>query len=205
MIDGPTARRVTPFSDPRARFLAGHFGMRLFLLSLAILFAASLVGFLVIRVLTADEWPRDFPPLPRILWLSTGVLIASSVTCQWAVAGARRDRQTAVRVGMLVTTLLGFVFLALQVVAGTSWLGVVSDRWAESETFRFALASFYVLTGLHALHVVGGLVPMTIVTVRAFRGRYGPERHAGVTYCALYWHFLDVVWIVLLLSIALGT
>lgn len=180
-------------------------GMMLFLLSLAILFAASLVGFLVIRIITARQWPSDFPSLPRVLWLSTVVLILSSITIQWAVNSAKRGRSSGIQAGMLLTTILGFAFLALQIFAGTSWLSVVSERWGESEAYRFALASFYVLTGLHAVHVIAGLIPMTVVTLGAFTGRYGPDHHAGVTYCAMYWHFLDVVWIILLVSIMVGT
>ena len=56
---------------------------------------------------------------------------------------------------------------------------------------------FYLLTGLHALHVVGGLVPLAVTTARAWQGKYTAVAHAGVEHVALYWHFLDVIWLVL--------
>ena len=65
--------------------------------------------------------------------------------------------------------------------------------------------TFYVLTALHALHVLGGLPPMLIVTVRALRMGYGPSDHRGLVYCAMYWHFLDAVWIVLYAILWIGS
>ena len=62
---------------------------------------------------------------------------------------------------------------------------------------------FYFLTGLHAAHVIGGMVALAIVTANAFRGRYTATRAAGVGHCAAYWHFLDVVWLVMVAVIAL--
>ena len=64
---------------------------------------------------------------------------------------------------------------------------------------RFLLTAFYVLTGMHAVHVIGGLVPLVVITRRAFAGRDDPQ-HAGVIYTAMYWHFLDAVWLVLFVT-----
>ena len=101
-----------------------------------------------------------------------------------------------------VGAVLCAAFLAIQVVAGAQWLPVVAARWADgSDVARFALTSFYVLIGLHALHVIGGLIPMSVVVVRAFRRGYGPDDHAGVWYCGAYWHFLDVTWVCLFLML----
>ncbi|MCZ6542722.1 MAG: cytochrome c oxidase subunit 3, partial [Planctomycetota bacterium] len=69
----------------------------------------------------------------------------------------------------------------------------------------FVLTGFYVLTGVHALHVIGGLIPLAAVTIRSFRNRYSSTDHAAVRYCAMYWHFLDGVWIVLFATLMLGT
>ncbi|MFH0982206.1 MAG: cytochrome c oxidase subunit 3 [Planctomycetota bacterium] len=63
--------------------------------------------------------------------------------------------------------------------------------------------SFYLLTGLHGAHVIGGLVPLTVVTTKAFRGRYTRDYYPGVKYVAMYWHFLDVVWLVMFVVIFL--
>src|SRR5882672_2523998 len=91
--------RATPFTDPRSRLLAGKFGMRIFLVSLGMLFAASLLGYLIIRMKTAP-WPQDLPRLPGALWISTAVLVTSSFTMQWALKAARANHQALLRTMM---------------------------------------------------------------------------------------------------------
>jgi cytochrome c oxidase subunit 3 len=177
------------------RLAMGVHGLRLFLLSLAILFGSSLIGYLFVRFLPSEE-PMEIPPLPRALWGSTLMLVASSGTMQLALVSARRGRPDTVRRAMTATLLLAIGFLAIQGLCWYLWAGPLTDHLAETQR-RFALAGFYVLTGLHAAHVIGGLIPMSIVTFNAFHGRYTPEDHAGVLYCATYWHFLDGVWLVL--------
>lgn len=197
-------QRDTPFDNPVARFLAGRFGLGLFLASLGMLFVAMILGFAVIRFQLRDLWPRDLPPLPRLLWVSTAVLLLSSLVLQWALNGIRADRPDRLLLGMFMTTALGFAFLVLQSVSWWDWLAVVNEHWAISGEYRFALTSFYVLTGLHALHVVGGLIPMVVVTHAALRHRYTAQGHAGVVYTAMYWHFLGGVWIILYATLLIG-
>lgn len=176
--------------------------MRLFLLSLGILFAATIIGYISVLLLGIRE-PVSIPPLPRALWLSTLVLLTSSVTMQGALASVRRDFQPRFRVSMLATTALGAAFLVIQALCWIEWYGPMRETLGGAER-AFLLTSFYVLTGLHALHVIGGLVPMTVVTLRAWSGRYTAANHAGVIYCAMYWHFLDAVWLVLFGTLLIG-
>lgn len=197
-----STKRVTPFADPHARFRAGRFGMGVFLVSLAMLFIGGLLGYLVIWLQT-QPWPTSIPPLPASLWLSTAILLLSSLTMHLAVRGAREDRQAMLRAGMLLTTYLGIAFLLIQSYAWITWLEPVSRQWSKSNDFRFALAGFFVLTGIHAAHVIGGLVPLIITTRHAFRGLYSSERNAGIHYAAMYWHFLDAVWLVLFATLKL--
>ena len=201
----PAPRRRTPFDNPIARFLAGRFGMGLFLISLGMLFAATLFGFLVIRIQNHDAWPNDLPGLPSLLWVSTVILMLSSVTMQGAVRAARGDHGPRLTMHMILTLILALSFLALQSLCWHAWFSVVTERWNESAEYRFALTNFYILTGLHALHVVGGLVPITLVTRRALGRGYSPEDCAGVAYCAMYWHFLDGVWVILFMVLLIGT
>ena len=195
-----------PFSDRQSSFLAGKLGIGLFLVSLGMLFAASLVGFVVIRLELGHRglWPGDLPPLPRALWISTAILILSSITMQWALHSIRAGRIDQLRIGMVATALLGFGFLLVQARCWLAWMEPVWQRWHESNESRYALTSFYILTGLHALHVIGGLIPLTIVTRNAFRGDYSSSFFPGVQYCAMYWHFLDAVWIVLFATLMIG-
>jgi cytochrome c oxidase subunit III len=203
--------KASPFRTESARFLAGRFGMALFLVSLAMLFAASLVGYLVIR-LYAENWPDDLPPLPRTLWISTLILVVSSYTMQQALNAVRRDETARLKRMMLTTTLLAGVFLVLQAYCWTAWFAQLGELWhppaadeVEQAVHRWALTSFFVLTGLHALHVIGGLAPMILVTARALADRYSAARHHGVHYCMMYWHFLGVVWVILFTTLLIGT
>ncbi len=177
--------------DPSRRN-TGTMGMWMFLASLAVLFAASLAGYLVVRA-RADVWPPpDMPNLPRGLWLSTGLILLSSVTIQWALASIRRNRYGALIGLLLITVLLALVFLVSQA-ANWAWL-ISLHATAQTGLYMF---TFYLLTGLHALHVVGGMVLLFTITARAFAGRYNANFHPGVKYAAMYWHFLDVVWLVM--------
>ncbi len=176
--------------------------MRLFLGSLAVLFGSSIVGYVAIRVLGIDE-PLDMPPLPGGLWLSTVLLLVSSVTMQHAVVAVRRGRLGTMLAELVVTTALALAFLAVQTVCWAAWAEPMRAAIGQTEQ-RFMLTAFYVLTGLHALHVIGGLVPLAVITTRAAAGRYTPERHAGIVYTAMYWHFLDGMWLVIFITLLIG-
>lgn len=195
----------SPFDDAGQTVAAGRFGVWLFLVALAMLFAASVIAFVVVR-LQAETWP-DLPALPGLLWISTAILLLSSVTMQWACSGARLGDGTSVRLGLLATTALGVLFLIVQTVGWAEWARRLGPTWTTGEdVHRLALAGFFVFTGVHAAHVIGGLVPLTFVTVRALRAaRSGAALPAaGVTYCTLYWHFLDGVWVVLFVTLLIG-
>ena len=169
--------------------------MRLFLLSLGVLFGATVIGYISIRLMAIHE-PLDLPKLPRGLWLSTVVLIASSVTIQGAVVAVRQGRPGRMRAGLASTTALGMTFLIVQASCWIAWAEPMRASLEQSEQ-RFLLTAFYVLTGLHAVHVIGGLIPLVVMTRRAFAGRDADPQHAGVIYTAMYWHFLDAVWLIL--------
>jgi len=182
-----------------SRTKMGVFGMRLFLVSLSVLFAASMIGYLVVR-LRAPEWPPPGTPLlPGGLWASTAVLLLSSATMAVALRGARSDHSIQLQTGVLLTTVLGLLFLLLQFF---NWRSLSAAQVSASgNLYGF---TFYMLTGLHAAHVIGGVAALFVVTVRAFAGRYGSSHHAGLLYCSMYWHFLDIVWLLLFTVLFLG-
>lgn len=184
----------SPFLDDAARRSAGRFAMWLFLVTLAVIFVSTILAYVIVRLspVNADRWvPAGAGGLPGILGLSTALLLASSGTMHLGVLAARRGERTVG--GWTAATLaLGFAFLACQVIA---W------REASASGIRFDASlyawTFYVLTGLHALHLFCGLPCLAVTVAQAYRGRYGPEDHAGLVLCAMYWHFLDGVWLVL--------
>jgi len=185
----PNAGVESRVTAPRG---AGVLGMALFLLTLTVLFAASIAGYLVVRS-RAEAWPpADMPELPAGLWVSTLVILASSGTMHGALLSVRRNAYGALIGCMLITTLLGVAFLVSQ---AANWLWLIGiHATARTGLYMFM---FYALTGLHGLHVIGGLALLGTVTARAFLGRYTAEHHPGVTYATMYWHFLDVVWLVM--------
>jgi cytochrome c oxidase subunit 3 len=170
----------------------GKFGMALFLASLSVLFAASLIGYLVVRA-RADAWPPpEAPRLPVGMWISTILILASSVTIHGALSSVKRNRLGVAMGLLMVTALLGVCFLVSQV---ANWAWIISIT-SQVQTGLY-LFTFYLLTGLHAAHVIGGLILLAVVTARAFHGRYSSSFHPGVTYATMYWHFLDIVWLVM--------
>jgi cytochrome c oxidase subunit 3 len=186
---------VDPFDSVRQRGLAGVLGMWAFIAVVAMIFVSTIMGYVVVRFDQPPdrEWmPEGTPPLPSALLLSTAVLLASSWTMQSAVWAARAGRQVQLRHAMGATLALASVFLAVQ---GMAWV----ELWRAHATIESGLYAwtFYVLTGLHAVHVLGGLLPMVVTFRRSVQGRYTPDDHVGVVLCAMYWHALDVIWILL--------
>jgi cytochrome c oxidase subunit 3 len=136
--------------------------------------------------------PEGTPGLPSALLLSSAVLLISSWTMQLAVRAARLGQQTQLVYAMGATLGLALLFLAVQALA---W----NELWTRHATIESGLYAwtFYVLTGVHALHVIGGLPPMVYVFRRSREGQYTPTDYNGVVLCAMYWHALDVIWMVL--------
>lgn len=180
---------------------AGTFGTAVVIVSLAILFAASIIAYLVARHAHPDL-PQAATPVG--LWVSTALLIILSLTAHAAVGAARQDNQSALRTTVIIWSVLAVGFLVAQTANWITWAPPLFDRpptGAESDSLSFYKMTFYVLTGLHAAHVVGGLIPLAFVWRNTMAGRYTPQTFHPVRNCALYWHFLDVVWIVMFLAI----
>lgn len=177
---------------------AGPFGLALLLLSLLVLFGSSLVGYFFVRA-SAGEWPpRGLPPLPPLLWAATGALVLVSVAVHLALSAARRDEQGRLVRSLFAAAGLGTLFLALQALNWWEYRAPLEAAHARDDTGGVRwLGQFYVLTALHALHVVAGLIPLWVTAVRARAGRYGPRERTGPLLCAMYWHFLDAVWLVI--------
>jgi len=192
MTDGSIRQGQNKSHDQRARS-AGTFGMKLFLASLSMLFAGSFIGYLVVRLRAQDWRTEDLPALPAGLWISTAILLLCSLFVHRALKSIRQDNQSGLRTSLLISFILGLGFLVNQTI---NWLSLIEANLAPNSRNLYAF-TFYMLTGLHAAHVIGGLIQKGIVTVKSYRGVYSHDYHPGVTYTAMYWHFLDVIWIVM--------
>jgi cytochrome c oxidase subunit 3 len=172
----------------------GRLGMRLFLASLGMLFAAGLLGHLIIR-LRQPVWPPEgAPPLPGGLWISTALLVATSLVLWRAERAASQDRLIVLQRWLVTALVAGAAFLVMQAFNWRTMATAVMTTGQDLFTF-----TYWALTVLHALHVVGGLVPLAITSVRARSGRYGSLNTVPVHNVALYWHFLGVTWVGILI------
>lgn len=193
----------------------GAFGMWLFLITLSILFAASMVGYLVIRLTTLNAYThpvtgevvRQAAPalgsiaVPPGLWVSTVVMLASSFTIHLALRAIRREKQEVFRRCLVVTAALAAMFLVIQL---PSLWTLLNEHRAYREQLRedttlglLPYGMVFFLIVIHAAHLVGGIVPLGVVTRNAFKHKYDHESYNGVKYVAMYWHFLDIVWLCL--------
>ena len=147
---------------------------------------------------TAPEWPQGGIEPPELARISafTVVLLASSLPLFWAEAAVRRGRLRQVWVALFVSFLLGAVFLVNQVLEYHELTFGAKDNAYGS--------LFYAITGLHGAHVFVGLLMNLVVQVKARLARLGPDRHLTLTVFAMYWHFVDVVWIFVFSSLYLS-
>ena len=170
---------------------AGTMGITLFLVSLSILFIGSVVAVVWVRA-RADDWPPPgAPDLPHLLWLSTALLVGCSLAIHSAVAAIRRGDRRGLQQRLLWTAGLATLFLVSQ---AAGWFQFYDAAVFESHLYGF---TFYVLTGLHAAHVIGGIVALAVVMVMTYRGSFSWAHYTGIRNTAIYWHFLDGVWLVL--------
>jgi heme/copper-type cytochrome/quinol oxidase subunit 3 len=173
---------------------AGTLGMILFLVALGVLFASSMLGYFAIRIVHNSGAAGSAMHLPPLLWLSTVVIITSSVTMSRALAAIRNERLGALRSNLHYTLALAITFIAIQTPA---MIRLLQMHRATPQTL-YGLLFFLIL--LHAAHVLGGVVALVMVTRGARRRAYDHEHHAPVRNATWYWHFLDVVWLVMFLS-----
>ncbi len=164
-------------------------GMLLFIISEVMIFGAFFTAYFFIRVVNHAAWPAHGTELPvAVAGVNTAILLSSSLTMHWALTSVKSGNRFGLKAGILSTLLLGMTFLFVQINE------YVNIGFAPHDTAQGSI--FYGLTGLHGAHVFIGLVLLAMVTVRAFRGHFTPEQHRGVEVPGIYWHFVDVMWIV---------
>jgi cytochrome c oxidase subunit 3 len=171
-------------------------GMLLFIISEVMVFGAFFTAYFFIRVVDGNPWPADGTELPKLIaGFNTAILLSSSVTIHWALESVKRGNRFGLKAGMVTTFLLGATFLFVQVNE------YVNIGFAPSDSSQASI--FYGLTGLHGAHVFIGLLLLLFVTIRSFRGHFSPEQHRGVEIPGIYWHFVDVMWVIVYSSVYL--
>ena len=132
--------------------------------------------------------------IPIYFWISTGVILASSITLQLALRSFKQRLMSQYRAMIGVTMFLGITFIVLQ------WMGF-NELWDQQVTFKGGNAGqfLYVIFGLHAIHVLGGIIALIVMFVKAFIGKTKLYSSVPVEVAAIYWHFVDLLWIYLLI------
>lgn len=185
--NGGEARTSFPISK-------GRLAMWLLLTGITMLFAGLGSAYIVT---SGTPW-WQYVPLPSILWANTFVLLASSITIERTRTHIAYDRQGPARIWIALTGILGLGFLIGQLMA---WQQLVDAGVYLPSTLHSSF--FYVLTGLHGLHLLGGITALGYIWVQIFRNRYSGRDHEPVSLTAMYWHFMDGLWVSVFLLLIL--
>jgi len=212
---------------------AAVLGMWVFLLTEILFFGGLFVAYILYRTWYFDAFAEASRSI-AIFWgaLNTAVLILSSLTMALAVRSAQTNKRNALVGWLIITMILGAVFLGVKVIeykekfehhhvpgASFVWAHEGAEGGAEAQTEANAAAGehrqlsmtpdelqrttqiffslYFTMTGLHALHMIVGIVLMTVITIMAYRGKFDAEYYTPVEMSGLYWHFVDIVWIFL--------
>ncbi|GAB3014739.1 cytochrome c oxidase subunit 3 [Niabella terrae] len=178
-------------NDQHKRIHPHKFMMWVAMASVTMMFAGLTSAFIVKSNLTG--WRNIV--LPDIFWVSTVVMIVSSLTMQLAVRSFKERDMRKYRVWITTTFVLGLVFVVCQIIGFT-------DLWAQNIRFKGSSGAgqfFYAITGLHALHILGGVVALTIILIRSLIGRVKVYSPVPIEVMSLYWHFVDILWVYLMI------
>jgi len=168
-------------------------GIWLFLGSEVMFFSALIAAYLLTRASAGKPYELFSEAIPLISF-NTFLLICSSLTMALSLAFARRGSQVGLRISLLATILLGVTFVTIQSIEYNELFHKGLTMNGAPHLFG---SPFYLLTGFHGLHVAGGVIWNLLVWFKALRGGFGPENNLGIELAGLYWHFVDLVWIVL--------
>jgi cytochrome c oxidase subunit 3 len=189
-----------PAAEGADRSRIAKTGLRLFLAVVSSLFLLFLIAFIA-RSQMVDWLPLTEPlaPLanPWQLWLNSAFLIFSCIALQWSRVAARQARLDATVIGFV----LGGVF-AIAFLAGQLWVWQQFVAWGYFVASNPANSFFYLLTGMHGLHLLGGLIAWGMIATKFLRRVPLPQLSARVELCAIYWHYLLGLWFVLFALLA---
>ena len=192
-MDDNLKGQATVGENPLAAFETAKLGIWTFLATEVLLFGGLFTAYTVFRVKYPDMFFVQHLRLNRVLGaVNTVVLICSSLSVAVGTAAIRRGRQAVLKRCLAVTILLGLTFLSVKYV---EYMEHIEKGEYPSTNIFFSL--YYMMTALHAIHVLAGLIALTAVLVMAGRGRFTEGYRTPVEITGIYWHFVDLVWIYL--------
>ncbi|MFN2384573.1 MAG: heme-copper oxidase subunit III [Gemmatimonadota bacterium] len=191
----------TPAAMEGMRVYNLKLGMWVFLLSEVMFFSGLIGAYIVLRFASPEQWaaPNEVLNVP-LTGINTFILICSSVTMVKAFAAIEEGDQSGLRKWLIATVVLGATFVGIQVI---EYMKLIEEGFVPNVA-RYAAeggplygSTFFTMTGFHGAHVTVGVLAMIFTTVMAFRGRYTQANHGPIEILGLYWHFVDLVWIIL--------
>ena len=188
-----TDQHIVEDIDESAFPSAAPTGLRVYFAVATVLFGLIALAYLMRMGVGHPGEGLDWRPMPKspLLWVNTAILVLSSLTFQWTRVAARRGQRDRMVIGLLTAGFFSFAFLVGQLIV---WRGLADAGY-------FAMANpanafFYLITMLHGLHLLGGLVAWSRTTTNLWDGAEPAEVSLSINLCAIYWHFLLVVWLV---------
>jgi len=166
----------------------GQVGLAVLLTAIIMLFAGLSSAYIVLR--GVPSWQNI--ELPSLLWPNTAALILSSIAIELSRRAIRRNDVQSMKRWLAAGGVLGLSFLVGQLAA---WRQLVRAGVYLPSTLQSSF--FYILTGLHGLHLLGGIVALSLVLLMALKNRLSAFRHEPLKLCATYWHVMDLLWIYL--------
>jgi cytochrome c oxidase subunit III len=202
-MDTPEPERPEhePPKEPLSGVSPAALALTILMASMTMLFGASVVGYAITRAQNPDWRAEGMPGLPWGLLLSTLLIAIVSFAFHRAAGAVRHNRFEELERWLWTAGAAALGFLLAQAI---NWRVMMSAEASVAEKSLYAF-TFYMLTGLHAAHVLGGFVPLGIVLRKARSRQYSSSRYEGVRLCRRYWDYLGIVWLVLLLVMFLGS
>jgi len=201
------------FADMGQQSETSAFGMWVFLITEIMFFGGLFAAYLIYRVLYFDSFAAASTSI-NVIWgtTNTAVLICSSLTMAMAVYSAQLGRRKALVGFLILTMVLGTAFLGIKAkeyydkfeenhVPGPSYHFVIEPEMAQRfhaidpQKTEIFFSLYFVMTGLHAIHMIVGLGLLTWLLIRSIRGGFGSAYYTPIELSGLYWHFVDIVWI----------
>ena len=163
------------------------------LVSIAMMFAGLTSGYIVRR--QTGTWLKF--DLPFTFWISTTIILISSISMNWSVQLIRKNALNRLPNAIVTTLILGIGFGVCQFI---SWAALINkDIFFTGPQSSGSSSYLYILSALHLCHIVGGLAALAVVYVKSLRRKYSADNYLGIKLCAIYWHFLDGLWVYLFL------
>jgi cytochrome c oxidase subunit 3 len=191
------AHHGPPEAHQSSRIDRQTLGILIFIVTETMLFGAFFASYFFLRVVVNEgQWPPDGLELPvAVAGVNTAILISSSFTMHWALESIRKGNRRGLTLGLAMTWLLGATFLFIQL---NEYIHIGFS--ARDTAFG---SIFYGLTGLHGAHVFVGLALLSMANLRSWRGHFDadPKDHLGVEVPGIYWHFVDVMWIIVFTTV----